>query len=480
MMHRVCQAVFLGLFVFSSTFLAGCQQNATLSSAAPAAHLSAQPLPAPRLSTINLPVSLPTAVLEKILNEQFSGVLYQDDDLTDDDLAVKVTKIGQMRLKAEFSKLYLEVPLHVWAKGRWQWNACELCKSLHKTEETEFDLVVRTESRLQVLPNYQLKSYTTGDFTWGSRQPTLTFGPLRFNLAPFLEPRLKAQLAPMLQQMDQELQKQVNLSRYLTQAWQQLQEPLSIHEGYQAWLAVEPKAVRLTPLELQNNQLSLQVGIDALLTVSTGKKPTVTRQPQLPAFTAVRTLPQEAQIQVTSDLSYDYLSQLLQKELREQTFTFEEGKHTLTVHDVVVSPAGHQLLLALDVSGRAKSGFITKKFQGKVYLQGTPYYEAASQSLKVKDLQYELKTRDQLVNTANWLLGNKFRAQLEQQMAVSVADQLTSTRQALQAGLAQARLHDHVLLRGSVQSFQPDTLLLTTTGVRALFYATGKMALSID
>ncbi|WP_066835801.1 DUF4403 family protein [Rufibacter ruber] len=480
MRHRLLSSVVFWVGLVSLLLPAACQKSTSLSTTAPSAAVAQHPLPERRLSTINVPITIPVTLLEQVLNEQLTGVLYQDDNLEDDDLAVKVTKAAPIRLKAEFSKLYVEVPLRVKAKGRWQWNACELCKKLQKTEETEFDLVVKTESRLQVLPNYQLKSYTSGDFAWGERKPTLSLGPLTINLAKFIEPQLKAQLNPMLQQLDKELQQRVNLKAYLAEAWQQVQQPFSVHDGYKAWLTVEPKAVRITPLALQNNQLSLQIGIDALLAVSMGQKPALAALVPLPAFTPARTLPQEAQIQVATDLSYPYLTDMLQKELRNQTFSFEGGKHQFTVHDLVVSGSGRQLLLALDASGMAKTGFLTKKFQGKVYLQGTPYYDAATQSLKVKDLEYEVKTRDQLVNTANWLLQNKLKTQLEQQMAVPVKDQLSAMRQSLKTGLAENRLHERVLLRGTVLSFEPDTLFLTPSGVRTLFVASGKMALFVQ
>ncbi len=457
-----------------------CQSSTNLASTVPAAQVAQTPLPAPRLSTITLPISVPTSVLEQALNQQLTGVLYQDNDLTDDDLAVKVTKTGAIKLKAEFSKLIIEIPLKVWAKGRWQWNACELCKSLQKTEETEFDLVVRTESRLQVLPNYQLKSTTTGDFVWGAQKPSLSLGPLKINLAPFIEPELKAQLNPMLQRLDKELQQKVNLQTYLTDAWRQLQQPYLLHEGYKTWLTLVPQGVRLTPLELQNNQLSLQVGIDALLSVVTGQKPTATPPLPLPAFSPTRTLPQEAQIQINSDVSFAYLTAMLQQELNQKTFTFEDGKQQLTIHDVALTGAGSQFLLALDASGHAKTGLFTKKFQGKIYLKGTPYYDAPTQSLKVRDLAYDVQTQDQLVNAANWLLGNKFKAQLQQQMVFSVKDQLTATRQALQSGLSQTRLHEQVVLRGSHFTFDADTLFLTPTGVRALFVASGKLAVVVE
>ncbi|GGK76753.1 hypothetical protein GCM10011405_25730 [Rufibacter glacialis] len=437
-------------------------------------------MPSLPLSTITLPVSLPVSVLETRLNQELTGVLYQDNNLEDDDLMVKVTKLGAIRLRTEFSKLYMEVPLRIWAKGRWQWNACELCKKLQKTEETEFDVTVRTESRMQILPGYTLKSYTTGDFIWGNRKPTLSLGPLHLNLAPFIEPRLKAQLAPMLQLLDQELQKRVPLQTYLGQAWQQLQVPVQLNSQYNTWLSIEPQAVRLAPLELQQDRLRLQIGIDALVKVVSGQKPALSQGAALPEFTPTRSLPPVAQLHVASDISYAYLTQVLQKEVKNQTFRFEEGKHQLTVHDVALTGRGTQLLLDLNVSGSTKAAFLTKKFEGNVRLQATPYYDSESQSVKVKNLEYTLQTRDQLLNTAQWLLQNRFRAQLEKEMEFPVKSQLATIRTSLNQGLQENQLHEGILLKGSAFTLEPDTLLVTPNGLRTLFLASGQLSLSFQ
>ncbi|MFB9861650.1 DUF4403 family protein [Rufibacter immobilis] len=462
--------------LLSGGLLFSCQKSASLADVRPEAQVAPLPAPDLPLSTISVPISIPVAALEERVNQELKGVLYEDNSLQDDNLMVKVTKAGPIKLGAQFSKLSMEVPLKIWAKGRWQWNACELCKSIQKTEETEFEVVVRTESRLQIQPDYTLKSYTTGDFQWGKQKPAFSMGPLKINLAPFIEPQLKAQIAPMLQQLDQELGKRVPLQQYLGLAWKELQTPVLLHQQYNAWLSIHPQAVRLTPLELQQNQLRLQVGVDAFIRITTGQKPEAVKTSALPSFIPARTLPPQAQLAIASDVSYAYLTQMLQKELENQTFSFEEGKHQLSVHSLDVSGKGTQLLLALDVSGQSKAAFVKKKFQGKVWLQATPVYDATTQSIKVKDLQFSIQTRDQLVNTAQWLLHNKVRTQLEQQMVVPVKSQLALLRESLQAGLKEQELQKGIWLRGTNFTIAPDTLLITPTGLRAQFLATGQLS----
>jgi hypothetical protein len=214
--------------------------------------------------------------------------------------------------------------------------------------------------------------------------------------------------------------------------------------------------------------------------VLSGQKPAQANLAALPNYTSTRTLPPVAQLNIASDVSYAYLTQVLQKELKGQDFSFEEGKHQLTIHDLTISGKGTKLLLALDVSGQTKAAFLKKKFSGKVLLQGTPVYEAAMQSLKVQDLEYTLQTRDQLVNTAQWLLQNRFRTELEKQMTVPVKSQLTALREALQTGLKENKLQERFLLRGSNFTIDPDTLYVTATGVQTRFLATGQLTLSFQ
>src|SRR5690606_21307368 len=101
---------------------------------------------------------------------------------------------------------------------------------------------------------------------------------------------------------------------------------------------------------------SLLLGIEAYVGVTTGSKPPAPPQTPVPNLTPSRTLPSQAQLQVTSDTPYPQVQALLQKEIQHKTFRFKEGKHEVTVHDVAITPTGHRLLLQLDVSGAATSG----------------------------------------------------------------------------------------------------------------------------
>jgi hypothetical protein len=62
------------------------------------------------------------------------------------------------------------------------------------------------------------------------------------------------------------------------------------------------------------------------------------------------------------------------------------------VHDAALSGSGDKLVLMLEVTGQTKAGFFTKNIAGRVFLKAIPYFDPATASIKVRDLDYDLDT----------------------------------------------------------------------------------------
>ncbi|MBR0569842.1 DUF4403 family protein [Microvirga sp. STS03] len=462
-------------------YLTGCTSTSKLQTEAPVATASAVPVYQPKLSSITIPVSVQVATLEEMLNRQFAGVLYNDTNLDDDDVAVTVSKNGRMSIRADKDKIYFSVPLNIYAKGRWKWDPCKLCPAIDKTEDTRFDMVINTESKIGLTEDYKLKTTTTGDFEWGNTKPVLELGPLKIGLARFVEPALRKQMATLTKQLDAELQKHIEVKKYVQQAWNMLQEPVKVNDDMNAWLQVLPQDVRVTPLQARNGTLAMRIGITSYINVTTDGKPKAQSLKKLPNLVLDTKLTDNIQVGLTADIPYTQASKMLQQQIANQTYKFDDGKSQLTVKDATISPGGDQLVLMLDVDGKTKAGLFTKKIVGKVYLRGTPYYDAATSSIKVRDVDYTLETKDKLLNTASWLAKNKFKDMIQQQVNIPVKDQLTDAHKSLQQALdKQGRVHESVMLKGKIQTIEPDNIYLTPTAIRAVITAKGNLTATID
>lgn len=478
----ISKAFFLSATLATGLLLEGCKSTTRLNTQAPATQPVTAPVFERKLSSINIPVSFQINTLEEKLNQEFAGVLYRDDDLEADNVAIRVTKNGRIGVKAENNKIAFTVPLNVWVKGRWNWKACDFCPTLEKSETTQFDIVLKSESAISLTEDYKIKTVTTGDFEWGNTKPVIELGPLKIGLARFVEPAMRSQMANMTRQLDQEIQKRVDIRNYVKEAWVLLQNPIQLDKTYDAWLTITPKDVRISPLQLKNGEVSMRIGMTSYIETVTNGKPAVKANPNLPRLIIDNRMKDDIQVGLIGEISYDHATKLLKEQVANKTFTFNEGgKDKITVKDAAISGSGQQLVLMLDVDGKTKAGFITKKIVGKVYLRATPFYDPATQSIMVRDVDYDLETKDKLLSTASWMAKGKFKELIQSQINFPVKGQLDEARKMLQASLEQpTRVHESVLLKGSVTEIVPDNIYLTPTSIKAVVNAKGNLTVKID
>jgi len=474
-------AAFALAVIGSSVSLQSCSSTSNLNTEAPAGTIATVPVYQPKLSSVTVPVSISVETIEDKLNNQFAGILYKDDKLEGDNVAVTVSKNGRMTMRADKDKIYFSVPLRIYAKGRWKWDPCKLCPSIDKTEDTAFDMVINTESKIGLTEDYKINTITSGDFEWGNTKPTLQLGPLKIGLARFVEPKMREQMAIMAKQLDRELQNRIDIKKYVADAWLQMQEPIKLDNELNAWLSIVPKEVRMSPLHAKDGKLNTRIGVTSYLTVSTDGKPQVKLNKTLPKLIVDGRLSDDIQIGLTANIPYEHASRLLQEQIAGQVYKFDGGKSEVKVNSAAITASGEQLILMLDVNGKTKAGLFTKKIVGKVYLRGIPYYDAQTASIKVRNVDYDLDTKDKLLNTASWLAKNKFTEMIQEQVNIPVQGELVNAKKLLQSSLDKSgQVNESLLLRGNIRDIMPENIYLTPTGIKAVINAKGNLTATIE
>jgi len=200
----------------------------------------------------------------------------------------------------------------------------------------------------------------------------------------------------------------------------------------------------------------------------------------LPKLITDNRMADDVQIGLSGEISYDYATKLLKEQIGGKTFKFE-GSDEVTIKDAAITPNGEKLTLMLDVDGKTKAGLFTKKIVGKVFLEATPYYDVETGAIKVRNVDYNLETRDKLLSSANWLAKNKFRSMIEQQINFPLKEQLEDAKKQLQKTLNESgRVHESVMLKGKITDIVPDDIYLTPTAIKAIVNAKGNLTVTID
>ncbi|MGZ5243464.1 MAG: DUF4403 family protein [Bacteroidia bacterium] len=466
----------IALFVLASIFIAGCKQT-NITSEAP------DKLPATKaferkLSTINIPVSFPIKQLEAKLNQELSGILYKDDDLKGDNAKITISKNGNIAVNAENNKISFNIPLHIWALGSWEWQACEICPKLAKSESTNFDMNLSFQTQLALTENWQLKTTTTGNYQWGNRKPYLEIGPLKIPLASIVDLALKPQVDKLTARLDKEIQNKINIKQYVQKAWIDMQQPVLLDKNMNAWLAISPQSVSVTPMQTKNNEVSMKIGVKSYIEMFTGIKPQIPVNPALPKLVTDSKLQDDFQVGLIGEISYDQATAMIKKEVQGKIYNFDNNKYALQILDLALSGSGDKILMQADVDGKNAKG---KKVAGRIFLEGTPYYDAATQSVKVRDFDYNLKTKNVLIKSASWLVNKGFLSQLEEKLTFPMKDHISNAQKMVQDGLTKnGRISPNVLLKGNITNLTPEGIYLTPTGIKAVVNAQGKVNVIVD
>jgi hypothetical protein len=244
------------------------------------------------------------------------------------------------------------------------------------------------------------------------------------------------------------------------------------------WLKITPMEVRLGNLMMNNDIISLSTGFKSYVQMVSGEKPAYQSNSDLPRLIVDNTLNNNLQIGLQGLVTYEQATDITKKAIADQVFTFENGKRNVKVNDLKISPSGEKLLVKLDLTTANQRG---KKTGGIVYIEGTPWYDAQTQTIRVKDFDYNLKSKNLLLKSAAWLVNKTFLGQIEEKLVFPLKDYIADAqKQAQQSLTTGTRVGDMALLKGTLNGISPQGIYVTPKGIVALLNINGKINILID
>ena len=212
----------------------------------------------------------------------------------------------------------------------------------------------------------------------------------------------------------------IDLRPYLQQAWNMLNESYILPGiGY---FSLNPKRLRMQNINAQKDLLNINIGITA--------SPAVTFEKQNKSLTQVPNLTAAANpggfsIYLDAALKYDSLSGVVNGYMAGKRFDVSEGifKRHIIVKEVTVaaSPEG-RMLIKVDFTG---------SFDGTAFFTGNPVYNAATKTIEVQDLDYDLQTKNLFLKTAKWLFSGKIEEELKKNTTINLTSYFDSAQKSL-------------------------------------------------
>ena len=454
----------------------GCKPSATRSPEAPkeAYQQSSMDIENEKyLSAVHLPVEVPLAEIEQQINKQLTGLLYEDNSYEDDNqdnFKAKVWKISPIKVQALDSTFLFEVPIKIWASAGYKISPLGYTLSGYK--DTEFSMRMRFVSKIGVTQNWKLNSRTYLDSYDWITEPSIKVAGVTISIKGMVSRLLNRNAPQITQAIDKEVAEAFDLKAYAQQAWELARQPVQLSDKYHTWLVIVPTELWATPLLARDKKLRTTLGVRGYTqTITSVEKPTLKPSKPLPNLILTDKVPSEFQLGLISQVTYQEAARLAEENFVGETFSFSNGKYKIQVTSIEMFGQNDKLVIKAGLSG---------SLNGFVYLKGTPTYNPTTGLLTLQDLDYDLATKNVLIQSANWLFQGKFAKIIERQMAFPIGEQIREAKQTVETVLKNHQVQKGIYLRGKVASIEPDKVYLTPEQLYSVVFVKGQLNLVIE
>lgn len=418
-------------------------------------------------SSVSIPVNLPISEIQRLVNQQITGVLYEDQDFENnnsDQLKTKVEKDGNIAIKAlTNNRLMFSVPLKIWAeKGLGTLG-------VYTYQETNFKVVMNFISNLDFQQNWSLKTNTTtAGFVW-KEKPVLDFGKVKIPLTSIIEGVLRKQQKEFTSVIDAQIQQKMNMQPYLVMAWNQFAAPIQVSEEYNTWLKITPQTVKMSPLEVYADKIKSTISVDLFSETFTGMQPTAnTLVKNIPNYIPAQNLGNNFVMKTTANIPFSEANTIAKKQFQGKEFEVEKSK--IKVEDIKIYPENDLVVMEILTSG---------KVNGTSFIKGNLVYDTTKHKIGFTKTDFRLKTKNIFQKLATSLFEGKIVRMIEQDYGIPLLDIENSSKKSIEESFNK-EYHTGLKLQGKVLNLKPTQFLVNPEFITTVIDINANLNLKIE
>lgn len=392
----------------------------------------------PDTSVVAVDIAVDLIQVQNTLNKSLNGVLYEDKDLSGDNLMLRLTKINPIRFELKGNTLEYTLPLKIWVKTGFKKNLFGVTFEDYYEAEGALDLQLSTQIAIarnwNLLTQTQVKSYR-----W-IEEPKVNIAGMKLPVTSIADIAFNYGRTKINESIDKAIKDNFDLRKNISEMWSKIQTPMLVDEEHQIWLRIAPVEVFLSPLLSSANKIRIQVGLKSVIESAIGEKlrPAQKTTPFRDLKPVTSFVP-SCQIFTIADINYIKLEEIARKEMIGKTFT--EGKKAVTIKEISIFGNQNKLQVEATVDGSVK---------GKLIFTGVPLFDNTEKQLIITDFDFDIATKNLLVKGATWLMHKKLLAMMEPMLKYSFKEDVESLLLAFNKSMATYPLSKGVILQGSI------------------------------
>lgn len=417
-------------------------------------------------SFINIPVTIKIKDIENQVNKSLNGLIYDDQEIEADNLAVQVWKTAPIILQNENGKLKTVLPLKAALKFRYGINKFGI--NLFDTREFNLNGNVNLISDV-AFSNWKLNTNTQVQSIDWNEKPTIGINDKDVNITFLTNQALKFFRTKIEKEIDNAIANAVDYKPEVVKALKKLSDPILMSSEYNSWLNITPSELYASKMQFQNETILINLGMKCDIATIVGQKPQFTFDSNKISMKTASQIPDKVRANITVVSSFKDASALMKKNFNGKEF--KNGKRKMTVQNIELWQKQGKMVIALDISGSVT---------GTIYLTGIPGYDEKKEEIYLDQMDYVLDTKNRLTKTANWLLSGYILNKIEENCRYSIKSNKAEMEKNIQKYLKNYSPMAGVFVNGKLKDLSFKKIQLTDNAIVAFIELNGQINVNVD
>jgi hypothetical protein len=415
----------------------------------------------PSVSTVNIPIKLSANEIERLLNNKLNGVIYEDNNMDDDGLMMKATKIQPINIRLEGFQMVYRVPLKLWVFKK-------IIGSRGIEAEGELALTFKTVINVNWDWSVNPQTLLVG-YEWIRNMAVKTgLGNIDVKyIANIIIDRSKNTLT---QSIDNQLKAQFQIRKNLEDAWQQMQQPVAMNSSYGMWwVKLTPQSLAMTPFKANGDLLESVISANSITEVIAGStQPQFRINSYLPNFQIGSANTNDFMVNLTTDISFKEAETMAKTMMKDMKFN--PGGKEIVVKDIQLFGQNDKMVINTKFEG---------DYKGSLYMTGRPVFNAEKNAIELVDLDYDLDTKSFLLKGGKWLFDKMILKKMKEACIFPIDENVTYFKTMMNDMLKGYKFNNNVTINGFVDDIKVDKIALIQGNIKIYVSSKGKLDMDV-
>ena len=421
----------------------------------------------PSVSTVNIPIRLNAAEIERLLNNKLSGDIYTDNNVDDDGLLMKATRTQNINIRLDGFQMYYRVPVKIWVFKKLLDNVITGKRGI----EAEGELALNFRTAIDVKPDWSVVPTTElVGYDW-IRNMTVNTGIGNLDVKYIADLIIKRSRTTISTAIDQQLKSQFQFRKNLDDAWTMMQKPVPVTSSYGTWwVKLTPQSVEMTPFATNGDILSANISIQSLAEVVAGtEQPLFRPDTYLPDFKIGYNSNNDFAVSLSTDIPIKEAETLAKNYAVGQVFQ-PAGKR-IEVRDIQLFGQNDKIIVNTKFSG---------SYEGSLYLVGRPVFDPIKNTIYLEDLDYDLQTKDFLIKSANWLFDRAILKKMKEACVFPLDENIKYFKEMMNSQIQNYKFNNNVSLKGFVNDIKVNDIKVLKDKIKIYVSSTGNLNIDVE